>query len=125
FLNAAALVHGQGPDYSKQQAVRVWVSENSEAYESARAGFGKASVVPIQVSKAWSDKHLNLEVPRLKWLTTCLIAKAKLAEMEGRNDAAFDGFMDAYRLADAIGRRGIALDFLTSISCKALVLRDF
>jgi hypothetical protein len=125
FLDAAALVHGVGPDYSNQQALRAWVSQNSEAYEAVRAGFGKASSVPIQVSKAWADKHASVEVPRLKWLTTCLIARGKLAELEGRNDAAFDSFMDAYRLADAIGRRGLALDFLNRISCKALVLRDF
>jgi hypothetical protein len=124
FLDAAALVHGVGPDYSNQQALRAWVSQNSEAYESVRAGFGKASSVPIQVSKAWAEHHSE-EVARLKWLTACLIAKGKLAEMEGRNDAAFDSFMDAYRLADAIGRRGLALDFLNSISCKALVLRNF
>jgi hypothetical protein len=90
-----------------------------------RAGFGKASSVPIQVSKAWGAKLHSVEVPRLKRLTYCLIAKGKLAEMEGRTEAAFDGVMEAYRFADAIGRGGLALDFLNSISCRALVLRHF
>jgi hypothetical protein len=48
-----------------------------------------------------------------------------LAEMDGRTDAAFDGYMQAYRFAGAIGRGGLSMDFVTSIACRALVLRHF
>lgn len=124
FLQAASVLRGGPPDSCDSEILVTWVSLNSESYTLVRAGLGKSSRVAIAASDQWFSKHTN-DVYRLERLTHFMIARAKIAEIEGHGNAAFDRYMEAYRFAAEIGRGGLALDFLTGLSCKALVLRSF
>ena len=125
FVHASAMVRGDLRDtYSDQQALEMYVSENAGVYALAQSGLGKSSRVTVQTSRDWGTAHAN-EVGRLKNLTHCLIAKSRLAEMEGRTNEAFDVYLETYRFAHEMSAGGLALDFLVGISCKALVLDRF
>lgn len=122
FLRAAALVGATDQDYSKQADLERFVLLNKEAYPIVRSALERTCRVPVEVSQQWDTTHRGVELPSLKRLTHFMIAKAKLAEFEGRTEAAFESYKEAYRFADAIGRGGLSLDFLVSNSCRALVL---
>jgi hypothetical protein len=124
FLQATAFLPTQAPDYSSQEALEAFVSESHQAYALVKSASKKACGVPVEASQRWSAQHKGQELPRLKRLTHALIAKAKLAELEGRTSEAFEAQIEAYRFADAIGRGGLSPDFLYSMSCRGLVLRD-
>jgi len=123
FLRAAALVANTSPDYSQQESLERFVSQSKEAYPIVTSALGRTCRVPIEVSQQWYAKHYPGEMARLKHLTHGIIAKAKLAEFAGETKAAFEGYTEAFRFADAIGRGGLSGDFLNSISCRALVLQ--
>jgi hypothetical protein len=126
LLRAAALA-GSGNfdyDYSNRPALERFVSQNREAYAIVTSVLDRNCKVAIEVSKEWSARHYPAEIMRLKGLTHALIGKAKLAELEGQTEAAFEAYMEAYRFADAIGREGLTGDFIIGISCRALVLEN-
>lgn len=125
LLRAAALTSSGNfdYDYSNQQALERFVSQNREAYAIVTSVLDRNCKVAIEVSQEWSTRHQS-DVSRLKRLTHAMVGRAKLAELEGQTEAAFEAYMEAYRFADAIGRGGLSLDYLNGFSCRVLVLRD-
>jgi hypothetical protein len=123
FLRAAALVANTSPDYSQQESLERFVSQSTEAYPLVTSALRSTCRVPIEVSQQWWARHYPGEMGSLRQLTYGMIAKAKLAEFAGETEAAFEGYTEAFRFADAIGRGGLSGDFLNSISCRALVLQ--
>ena len=123
FLQAAALLPQEAADYSGQAALAGFVSRSAPAYAQVQLGLKETCFVPLKPSRPWEVQHSRQEVPALKALTHALIAKAKLAELQGQTEAAWEGYTTAYRFAAAIGHGGLALDFLNSISCKAVVIQ--
>ncbi len=122
FLQAAAVLPKDPPDYSDQAALAEFVSRSSAAYAHVERGLQNECVVTVKASEEWEAQHNRREVPALKALTHALVAKAKLAELAGRREAALAGYITAYRFAAAIGHGGLALDYLNSLSCEALVI---
>lgn len=121
FLQAAAAVRGGPPDDGSEQAARGLVAVSTGAYALVQAGLHKPCRVRIQVSKEYLDSHQK-SLAELKRLTRCLIARGKVAHLEGRTDKAFEAYVEAYEFAHEIGRGGLAMDYLIHLSCKTLVL---
>lgn len=125
FLQAIASAPDAAvPAFTNQEGLVTFVSNNIAAYGLVQSGLQMTCVVPVKASKEWYAQHMGQEVPGLRRLAQGLIAKAKLAELEGKIEEAFEGYTEAYRFSDAIGRGGLAVDFIISMWCKARVLRD-
>jgi hypothetical protein len=95
FVRAAALLPNDAPDCADQAALAAFVARSGEAYAVVQTGLEKPCCVPVQVSKQWSAQHYKYDVPRLKRPARALIARAKLAELEGRTEPALEGYRTA------------------------------
>lgn len=123
FLKASALLRGDW-EHTNQDALRLCAAQNAQSFALVEAGLRKSCRVSVEVSKEYQAKH-SKELGSLKHLTHCMIARAKLAEKEGRTNDALAGYLEACRFAFEMGRGGLGIDSLNSISCQALVMRDF
>lgn len=123
FLQASKNLPKQPIDEDDLDALTILVSMSENAYELVDIGLKKISVVPVEATKAWEFQH-GTEVGQLKRMTHAMLARAKVAERSGQIEDAFDLHVKAFRYSAAIGYGGVNFDFMTSISCRALVLNQ-
>lgn len=124
FLQAAAAMRGGPLDDGSEQAARALAAMSAEPNALVQAGLHKPCRVRIEVSEEYLDSHQK-NLAELKGLTRCLIARGKVAHLEGRTDEAFQSYAEAYQFAHEIGRGGLAMDYLIHLSCKMVVLEQF
>lgn len=123
FLRAVTLLPDETVDFNDEEALVDYVHKCQEAFHMVQSGLELPVTVPIEASTDWIKRHQE-EAAGMKRLTIAMIAKAKLAEVKGNTNAAFDAYMEAFRFSNSIGRRGHSLDLLVSFSCRALVLKN-
>ncbi len=130
FLKAAEFFRGESPssrrftDTPDAQAVRKWMFQHAEGFSLVEAGLSKECVVVIRTSTNYVARK-NQDLANLKHLTHCMIARAEIAEADGRTSEMFDAYLKAYRFAQKLGRGGLYIDWLQQVSCEVLVLQAF
>jgi len=89
-----------GPlDDGSEQAARGLASVSAEACGIGAGGTAQTlSCGGSTVSKEYLDSHQK-SLAELKHLTRCLIARGKVAHLEGRTDEAFQSYAEAYQFA--------------------------
>jgi hypothetical protein len=106
------------PDSATASQLAAELAKNADAFASTRAALTKPS-----------EKHLvgNWEVDgdteaadNFRSMARALAAEGRLAELEGRIDAAAQSYLDILRLSHAIDRGGLLVDWLVARAVEAI-----
>lgn len=125
FMKAAGLVQKQTIDFAKMTPadLRTLVDANSNALQIARAGLAEKSRVPPDFSQAYILSHASTLV-QLRNLAYVFLAEGRLAELEGRTNAAAQSYFDAARLGINYRQGGNLIDALMGLAMESLGTRD-
>ena len=115
LLEAAAVIEGDAewdPDAiveSDIEELMVFVDQNGEAIELARAALQHKSVVPGLGMAIANELHEMRKIART------FAAAGRLAEFQGDDTAAIDFYVDCIRVGQSVQRGGILLHVLVGV----------
>ncbi len=111
-------------EQASAEELRRYISQCGEAMGLVHAGLAKRCPVPVRLTKTFmADDRQSLA--RLKALTWFVVAKIRLAAMEGRTNEAIDVFLLGWQLTRRAAQGGLMLDYLAGIGRDYLLLSNF
>ena len=121
LIRAGGMVSSDSQNYDSASLVqlREMTATNAPALALARAGLSNECRVPVQFNPAFAASHLD-DLTKLKRLTQAFVMEGRLAEMEGRPEAAARSYLDTIRLGTESPRGGVLIDQLVGIAISGI-----
>src|SRR4051812_2666651 len=104
------------------EELRAWMLDGADALALFQKGLTNSCCVPVQATKQFGATHIQT-LGALKFFTHFLVARARLAVVEGRTEDALLADLEAYHFSKQIAKGGLMNEYLVSLACQDIVLK--
>jgi hypothetical protein len=125
FLRAASNITGEVVDDATATTndLRLFLAQNTDALAQIKTGLDHECGVPLDTSASATTNSSRLQdLSALKKCARLLIARGRVAEMDGKDAESTEAFLDTLRLGCGVTRGGVVIDAQIGLAIQGLGL---